>query len=118
MTTSKNAYEQSVYFTDCLKNSSTTKEWIEQEKRVSDLIVIPQNLDTDFQDLHAQEPTNWFDLLNYSTSKDKLRKEFLMYLPMLKDTFQGHSMEILCKWKTNLKNVLGIGAKDSKVSGA
>ena len=76
MTASKNAYEQNVYFTDCLKHSSTMKEWFEQEKRVSDMIVILQNLDTDFQYLHAQEPTNWFDLLNYSTSKDKLRKEF------------------------------------------
>ena len=78
MTSTKNGHERKVFFTDCLKNSSTMKEWIEHEKRVSDLILILRNLDADFQDLHAQDPTIWVDVgkffLTYSTSKDKLRK--------------------------------------------
>ena len=90
MTSTKNGHERKVFFTDCLKNSSTMKEWIEHEKRVSDLILNLRNLDADFQDLHAQDPTVWVDVgkfLTYSTSKDNLRKEFEMYLPMLKDKF-------------------------------
>ena len=57
MTSSKSGDERKVYFTDCLKNSSTMKEWIEHEKRVSDLILILRNLDSDFQDLQVPDPT-------------------------------------------------------------
>ena len=39
------------------------KELIEHEKRVSDLILILRNLDEDFQDLHAQDPTVWVGVL-------------------------------------------------------
>ena len=84
------------------------KEWIENEKRVSDLILVLRNLDADFQDLQAQDPTVWVDVgkffLTYSTSKDKLRKEFEMYLPMLKDKFQGSRKEILYKLEYELEN--------------
>ena len=38
------------------------KEWIEHEKRVSDLILILRHLDADFQDLHVQDPTVWVDV--------------------------------------------------------
>ena len=106
MTSTKNGYERKVYFTDCLENSSTMKEWNEHEKRVSDLILILRNLDADFQDLHAQDLTVWVDVgnffLTYSTSNDKLRKEFEMYLPMLKDKFQGSREEILHKLEYEL----------------
>ena len=83
-------------------------EWIEHEKRVSDLILVLRNLDADFQDLHAQNPTVWVDVgkffLTYSTSKNKLRKEFKMYLPMLKDKFQGSRKVILSKLEYELEN--------------
>ena len=93
------------------------KEWIEHEKRVSDLILILRNLDGDFQDLHAQDPTVWVDLgkffLTYSTSKDNLRKEFEMYLPMLKDKFQGSRKEILYKLEYELENYFENWSKKS-----
>ena len=80
MTSSKGGDERKVYFTDCLKNSSTMKEWIEHEKRVSDLILILRNLDSVFQDLQVQDPTVWVDFgkffVTYTISKSKLRKEF------------------------------------------
>ena len=83
------------------------KEGIEHEKRVSDMTLILRNLDADFQDLHAQDPTVWVDVgefsLTYSTSEDKLRKEFEMYLPMLKDKFQGSRKEILYTLECELK---------------
>ena len=117
MTSTKNGHEKKVFFTDCLKNSSTMKEWIEHEKRVSDMILILRNLDADFQDLHAQDPTVWVDVgkffLTYSTSKDKLRKEFEMYLPMLKDKFQGSRKEILYKLEYELENYFENWSKKS-----
>ena len=54
--------KRKVYFTDCLKNSSTMEEWIEHEKRVSDLILVLKNFDSDFQDLQVQEPTVLVDV--------------------------------------------------------
>ena len=117
MTSTKNGHERKVFFTDCLKNSSTMKEWIEHEKRVSDLILILRNIDADFQDLHAQDPTVWVDVgkffLTYSTSKDKLRKEFEMYLPMLKDKFQGSRKEILYKLEYELEKYFENWSKKS-----
>ena len=94
------------------------KEWIEHEKRVSELVSILKNSDSDFQVLHTQDPTIWVDLgkffLAYSTSENMLRKEFEMCLPMIKDKFQSRREEILYKLeyeRTNLKDILRIGAK-------
>ena len=107
MTPSKGGDERKVYFTDCLKNSSTMKEWIEHEKRVSDLILILRNLDSDFQDLQVQDPTVWVDVgkffVTYTTSKSKLRKEFEKHLPFLKDKFQGSCKEILKRLANELE---------------
>ena len=90
------------------------KLWIEHGKRVSDLILILRNLDAEFQNLHAQDSTVWVVVgkffLTYSTSKDKLRKEFEMYLPMLKDKFQGSRKVILNKLEYELENILRDGA--------
>ena len=117
MTSTKNGHERKIFFIDCLKNSSTMKEWIEHEKRVSDLILILRNLDAGFQDLHAQDPTVWVDVgkffLTYSTSKDELRKEFEMYLPMLKDKFQGSRKVILYKLEYELENYFENWSKKS-----
>ena len=117
MTSTKNGHERKVFFTDCLINSLTMKEWIEHEKRVSDLIVLLRNLDADFQDLHAQDPTVWVDVgkffLTYSTSKDNLRKEFEMYLPMLKEKFQGSRKEILYKLEYELESYFENWSKKS-----
>ena len=81
MNSSKGRDERKVYFTDCLKNSSTMKEWIEHEKRVSDLTLILKRLDADFQGLQVQDPPVWVHLRKFfstfTTSKNKLRKEFL-----------------------------------------
>ena len=119
---SKNGCERKVYFTDCLKNSSTMKEWIEHEKRVSDLILILWNLDAEFQNLHAQDPTVWIDVgkffLTYSSSKDKLCKEFGLYLSCWKTSFKAVVWGSWINWSTNLKQVLRIGANHSKFSGA
>ena len=87
------------------------KEWIEHEKRVSDMNSILRNLDADFHYLHGQDP-DWADVgkfsLTYSTSEDKLRKELEMYLPMLKDKFQGSRKKILytleCELKKRIEN--------------
>ena len=107
MTSSKGGDERKVYFTDCLKNSSTMKEWIEHEKRVSDLILILRNLDSDFQSLQVQDPTVWVDVgkffVTYTTSKSKLRKEFEKHLPFLKDKFQGNRKEILKRLESELE---------------
>ena len=107
MTLSKGGDERKVYFTDCLKNSSTMKEWIEHEKRVSDLILILRNLDSDFKDLQVQDPTVWVDVgkyfVTYTTSKSKLRKEFEKHLPFLKDKFQSSLKEILKRLESELE---------------
>ena len=107
MTSSKNGDEQKAYFADCLKNSSTMKEWIEHEKRVSDLILILGNLDSDFQDLQVQDPTVWVDagkfFVTYKFSKSKLRKEFEKHLPFLGNKFQGSRKKILKRLESKLE---------------
>ena len=117
MTSTKNGFERKVCFTDCLKSSSTMKDWTEHEKRVSDPILILRNLDADFQDLDAQGPTVWVDVgkffLTYSISKDKLRKEFEMYLPMLKNKFQGSRKEILYNLEYELQKYFENWSKKS-----
>ena len=107
MTSSKGGDEQKVHFTDCLKSSSTMKERIEHEKRISDLILILRNLDSDFQDLQVQDPTDWVDagkfFVTYTTSKSKLRKEFEKHLPFLKDNFQGSRKEFLKRLENKIE---------------
>ena len=82
-------------------------KWIDHEKRVSDLILILRNLDSDFQDLQVQDPTVWVDVgkffVTYTTSKSKLRKEFEKHLPFLKDKFQGSRKEILKRLESELE---------------
>ena len=108
MTSSKGGDERKVYFTDCLKNSSTMKEWIEHEKRVSDLILILRTLDSDFQDLQVEDPTVWVYVgkffVSYTTLKSKLRKEFEKNFPFLKDKFQGSRKVILKRLESEREN--------------
>ena len=93
MTVSKNGTERKVPFSDSLKNSSTLKDWIEHEKRVVEIVLTTRNMEKDYQSLKTTNPFSWTDVGNfclaYWDSKEKLKKAFELYLPMLKEKHQG-----------------------------
>ena len=101
MTVSKNGTERKVPFSDSLKNSSTLSDWINHEKRVVDIVSTIRNVEHDLRNIKSNNPNLWIDkgnfCLKFWASKDELKKEFELYLPMLKEKNQSSRRTALRK---------------------
>ena len=104
MTVTKNGTERKVPFSDSLKNSSTLSDWINHEKRVVDIISTIRNMEKDSQNIKSKNPVLWTDkgnfCLKFWESKDELKKEFELYLPMLKEKHQDERRKALRKFNS------------------
>ena len=101
MTVSKNGSERKVPFSDSLKNSSTLSDWINHEKRVVDIVSTIRNMEHDLRNIKSNNPILWIDkgnfCLKFWASKDELKKDFELYLPMLKEKNQSSRRTALRK---------------------
>ena len=67
-------------------------DWINHEKRVVDIVSTIRNTEHDLRNIKSNNPVLWIDkgifCLKFWASKDELKKEFELYLPMLKEKNQ------------------------------
>ena len=97
--------ERKVPFSDWLKNSSTLSNWIDQEKRV---VGIVSKVEHDSENFKTSNPVLWADLGNlrvkYWSTKDELKNEFELYLPLLKEKHQSERRQAPRKLNSESKN--------------